>query len=556
MNNDPAERRLTRRGLLHLGGVGLAAGALGAPVLTSCSKKSGAQAADSAAKVPIPAYVPFTGPSADLAGTKTGVLPGFYAYPKNPVRSVTSALAHGGTTSVMLITFTPPPAAEADNADLQAIEKRLGTKLTLNLVAPADYQAKFSTVMAGNDLPDLFLYTYNKPVPHLPEFLAAKCADLTPHLAGGAVKAWPNLANIPTKIWQNSAVNGKIYGVPVPVPLAGSGFFYYADMLDESRAALPKNSDDFLALLKEMTNPKAGRWGFVGPGGVFAMSVCQSMWHVPNNWAVDGSGHFTKDIETTQNKDALAFNRKLYQAGVFYPGMQGFSNPKRKEVFNAGKAFMTADGFTAMNGYWHSTVRPHAKIRAMIPPGHNGGQGRLIQTTGYYSITLVKKADARRIKELLGVMNFFAAPFGTQEYLLCHYGADGVDYTRDARGNPVQTSRGRGDLPTSDNPWPYFIAGGPGAFYDPDSRDYVDVAHQAMTDALPVSEPDPTLGLYSATDATKGATIAQTVTDALTDVVSGRRPMSDYDKIVRDWRSQGGDEIRTEYQQAWKQAHH
>ena len=36
----------------------------------------------------------------------------------------------------------------------------------------------------------------------------------------------------------------------------------------------------------------------------------------------------------------------------------------------------------------------------------------------------------------------------------------------------------------------------------------------------------------------------------MTDVVTGRRPLTDYDQIVKDWLNNGGEQIRTEYQQS------
>jgi putative aldouronate transport system substrate-binding protein len=83
----------------------------------------------------------------------------------------------------------------------------------------------------------------------------------------------------------------------------------------------------------------------------------------------------------------------------------------------------------------------------------------------------------------------------------------------------------------------------------------VQIQHQAEVDMLAFGVADPSLGLYSQTDSTRGTAIMQTVTDGFTDIVAGRRPMSDYDSIVRSWRSSGGDQIRKEYQQAWQSSH-
>src|SRR5437660_5380656 len=57
-------------------------------------------------------------------------------------------------------------------------------------------------------------------------------------------------------------------------------------------------------------------------------------------------------------------------------------------------------------------------------------------------MNVLKKASPDRIKELLRIMNFLAAPFGSQEDLLLSYGIQGQDYSLDPKGNPVPTSEG------------------------------------------------------------------------------------------------------------------
>ena len=38
--------------------------------------------------------------------------------------------------------------------------------------------------------------------------------------------------------------------------------------------------------------------------------------------------------------------------------------------------------------------------------------------------------------------------------------------------------------------------------------------------------------------------------DGITDIVAGRRPIADYDQLVKDWQSGGGEQIRKELQDA------
>jgi putative aldouronate transport system substrate-binding protein len=61
---------------------------------------------------------------------------------------------------------------------------------------------------------------------------------------------------------------------------------------------------------------------------------------------------------------------------------------------------------------------------------------------------------------------------------------------------------------------------------------------------------DPTLGLYSPTDGAKGAPLNNAFSGVMTDIVAGRRPLSDVDQAIKDWQANGGDQIRAEYMQA------
>jgi putative aldouronate transport system substrate-binding protein len=56
-----------------------------------------------------------------------------------------------------------------------------------------------------------------------------------------------------------------------------------------------------------------------------------------------------------------------------------------------------------------------------------------------------------------------------------------------------------------------------------------------------------TLGYYSATAFSKTRALDQTFNDGVADIVVGRRPFSDYDQLVKDWQTAGGDRMRSEF---------
>jgi putative aldouronate transport system substrate-binding protein len=154
----------------------------------------------------------------------------------------------------MTIGLFPPPTPYENNPAWQEINKQLNVDFKMNIVAPGDYVAKLATVMAGNDFPDLLFFYYNlqtaiTAVAGVPQFLEAQGADLTPYLAGDAIKDYPSLANIPTRAWKNSGsvFNGRV--IMIPKPLYAEGFVFLKNVnhwdADVGKDYVPKNADDF-----------------------------------------------------------------------------------------------------------------------------------------------------------------------------------------------------------------------------------------------------------------------------------------------------------------------
>lgn len=85
-------------------------------------------------------------------------------------------------------------------------------------------------------------------MPSLLQFLQATCADLTPYLAGDAVKDYPNLANFPTYNWQgtDTIYGASLWGVPVPRSVLASAIYVHQEMqatLGGSRQRAPTSSN-------------------------------------------------------------------------------------------------------------------------------------------------------------------------------------------------------------------------------------------------------------------------------------------------------------------------
>ncbi|OIV38040.1 hypothetical protein BIV57_07845 [Mangrovactinospora gilvigrisea] len=548
---------LSRRRLLRNAAASTAALAVGGPLLAACGG-GGDSGTDKvqAESVKLPAFAAAGTASPTLPGDTRGLSPMFASYPASPAASVAKPPLSGDTVTAAANIFVQMPPARGSNPAWQAVEKALGGTVNWTIIPASDYDTKFNTMVAGGQLPDIF--QPGAKIDDLPGFLASSCADLTPHLSGEKVKKYPNLAGIPTAAWQTCTSAGKIYGIPVPRGMSGGTGFYRHDLFAKAGvadASAIKDTDQFLSLLKELTAPSAKQWGMVtSTGTVYNMEIFARLFGTPFNWRVDaGSGKFTKAMETPEYREAVAYLVKLRKAGVFYPGSEGFTGQQRDNAFTSGKAAMQYNGLPGFSGPTGARALtkqsvPAADVRPFVPFGAKAVD---FLDNIAFSTTYLKKADDAKVEKLLGVANFMAAPFGSKEYQLIYFGVAGTDYKPDAKGNPILTAKGTSDTAV---PWKY-LAGPSYPIYDPTDPDGARMVYEALKYSLPKGIMDPTTGLYSPTDGKKGLTIGQTVTDALTDIVAGRRPMGDYDKIVSTWRSQGGDQIRKEYQQAYAQAH-
>jgi putative aldouronate transport system substrate-binding protein len=547
------DRSTSRRSFLRTAALGGVAASVGVPALVACTTTRSGQSA-STAKAKLPTYIQYKGVKPDLPGTAAGVWDGYLSYPKNLPRTVDHTPGSGGDVTALVIQYFPPPVAMDQNAYWQELNKQLGVTFRPNITGEGDYQAKMTAIVAGGDLPDMMLIPNSTSIPHLADFAVAKCANLDEHLAGDAVKDYPNLANIPANAWKTAAYRGSIYGLPLPRGVLGTGMFAQQNLFDQAGLSQPGNADDFARVLKDVTQPKRGVWGVGGTTtNTYSIDFFRMIFGAPNEWQQKG-GKFTHVIESAAGKEAVNYMRGLFQAGVYHPDAGTMTTSQAKAGFVAGKFAAYSDGFNAFQQHWQTIapVNPDFKVRVLIPFSHSGGRGTYFFGEGSFGTTVLKKASTSRIKELLRVANFLAAPFGSREYQLVTSGVKGIDFTVDDKGNPIPTDRGRAETTISSGTVGTYVVNPPQTIYDPKYPEFVRVVHQMQEQLVPLGIPNARVGLYSDAQTEKRASLTILLNDRLKAIISGRAPMSDYDVLVQDWKTQGGDQIRSELQSAFQ----
>ncbi|HEY1291826.1 MAG TPA: extracellular solute-binding protein [Chloroflexota bacterium] len=519
---------------------------------------SGSAATPPASNAPLlPAYVAFQGPPPDVSGSQDGLVPPAYLnYPRNPTRSVQQPVGNGEEITAVTYTTQAPPTPVEQNPAWQRVNQELGVKVNLPLTQLADYPTKLNTIIAGGALPDLLSLGAGNGagIANLPEFLQSQCTDLTSLVSGDAIKAYPNLAALPPYAWRNAVFNNRVYAVPsVRASISAAILFGKGKLLDPVGGINFKDSDNFLKVLQQLT-VGGSQWGIGATSGAptngipgMATFFLESF-GAPNIWR-EANGKLTKDWETDEFKAAIAFVRKLWDAGVVHPDTPTASVNQAAQNFYAGKYALWSNGLVIGDTVWNraNAQDPDFGMRAVPPfPANPSSKPVHFLGTGANLLTVMKSTTPEQAKKLLGVLNYLSAPFGTQEYLTMWYGVEGSEFDFDANGNPVVSPKGQTDLFI---PWPN-VGAGASVLYNASAPEYARVMAKDIAVIQGMGIQNPVVGLYSKTNAQKAATLNQKMGDGLLAIIFGREDVSTLDQLVKDWRAQGGDQIRSEFEQA------
>ncbi|MFI6428255.1 hypothetical protein [Promicromonospora sp. NPDC050880] len=537
MNSFLTDPGLSRRSLLKGGSVLGAFALLG---LAGCSNEGrGGDALAGNASVVLPTYVPYTGVPMDIKGTD-GVPDTMLRYPAAPKAVTDGPPGDGKDVGIFGLTNTPVPPSVEENAYWQALHERLGFALTIALTPAGDYSDRFQTTVAGDRLPDLF-EMFPADVPGLPSLLEERATDLTDLLSGDAVKKYPFLANIPTESWQSCVYNGKIFAVPVPRGPAQSGVFYARQDWFDAEGIDPnvKSAEEFYDLCKELSGGNTWALGRVPLGHL------RQMYEIPNGWSEDG-GKLTSANLHERQQEALELGRRLVADGFVHPDGVPATQPQRKTWLVNGTIRMLDDTFSAWPDFSNYPIDDQFQLSVAPPPlAEGGGTAGIHLGAPVQNITSISARSESRVEALLDVLNYLAAPFGSEEHLFRTYGVEGVHHELDGT-DPVLTEKGRTEIQLGlkyvvEGPWVNFQAGDP---------DVAQAEHDAQAAVVPTAVRNPVQGLFSDTASRKGGQLGERLVSAENDILAGRKPVSDWSAAADAWVRGGGDKIRDEYEQA------
>jgi putative aldouronate transport system substrate-binding protein len=464
-------------------------------------------------------------------------------------QSVQYVPGKGGKVTAFTISFKPAPVAKEQNKYWQELNKKLNVDWNV-IYAPSDtYAEKATALIAGGDVPDLFLISMGEAPGLITPIKQGAFTDLTKYLSGSALKDYPNLSKIAPAIWNNAKRFGKIYAIPRMRPTIGGQLFIRYDWMQKVGITDPKNMDDFFKLCQEITKAKPDGKDTYALGSIKSTNnFFYECYRMPNEWQNDG-GKLTNKIEVPQFKDALETIKKFWNAGVWHPDSFTYTTAQNKQGQVDGKFAAYWDGFGAYTQRSGAKkVTPTADIRHLLPFGYDGGAAVHYKGPGFYGMAGIptqKGGDPERVKELLRIMDYLSAPTFSIEGDFLAYGIEGYDNTT-TNGLKVLSDVGdkeKGEL--------VYIANGPQILYFTEDPQAGPLYQETIRKELKYGIDNPCDPLYSDTATKQSAKFKQVNDDYYLKIIKGELPVSaGVDSWIKDWKAAGGDKMRQEYQDA------
>lgn len=538
-------------------------GAAGAATMAGAGLLGGQSALGQAA----PEASPAAGAAGDEFFFPSGVdgVPDAYLHPPDPFASYDGVPGEGGTVRSFILTYTPPPTPRDENQYWQELKERLGVTWEPVLTPQPDFGARSATLIASGDMPDLFTINPGQNAAQQYQAMAQGAfLDLTPYVTGDALQEFPNLATFPQYMWDNVMFQGQIFGVPKPLWRNGNLPYHRSDWASALGLA-PGTLEESRELLLAFTNGdpdgngNEDTWGmgrFEGGWQAWDNRLAFPMFSAPQGWRLNDDGSLEYTVETEEYRLAVEFLRQLFEDGGYHPDAAGMTFSDAQNNFIAGSTGVHTEGFLSFYGVGSVTdraqdINPEAQTAPWFPIGPDGNPGIVYNETGFFGYTGIPSSvtDENRTMELLRILDYFAAPFGSEERIFISSGAEGVHH--ELRDNNVRITN---DLYQTESSGLAGVMGGLAIYYYPDTPEIVfDIQENAIR-ALELGVDDPTRPLYSETNISEGPTLTQFGQDTITSIVTGRELLDLLDSVIEEWRSRGGDQIRAEFEEAIQQS--
>ncbi|MBP3953356.1 extracellular solute-binding protein [Bacillus suaedae] len=457
---------------------------------------------------------------------------------------------------IMTTAYTPDPPAE-DSPALLALEEFTDTNITMNWVLNSAYPDKLNITMSSGDLPDVMMIPSK-----MPSFVSAvrdgAFWDLGPYL-----KDYPNLSQANEITLQNSAIDGKIYGIYRARPLGRLGVTIRKDWLNSVGLEIPETIDEFYEVLKAFKendpdgNGQDDTYGMVISKYTGPFDIMQIWFGAPNKWGEAEDGTLQPDFMTEEYRNALAFFKKLYDEELINEDFAVMDPQKWGDPLINGEAGVIVDVLDRGRRADEDMVKANPDLTEPIDifGAVEGPKGlRSLPTSGYSGMLAIPKSSVETEEELKQVLTFLDKLNEEEAQILAYNGVEGRHFELQD-GNLVSLAEGNQALINEFTDINQFLMGIPeDRFIKPPMSPVREKEQVILKENEEIVVPNPAESLLSEVYAQKGQQLDNIINDARIKFIVGQIDEAGFDEAIELWRTTGGDDYIEEINKLYNES--
>lgn len=309
---------------------------------------------------------------------------------------------------------------------LDKIAELTGYNLDITWVPSTGYNDKLSTMIASDALPMLTVVSDLKAT----AFVSA-CRSGMFWQVDDYIDDYEGLSSKNPDVYDNTRVDGNLYGIYRHRALVRQGIIYRADWLEEEGLSVPKTPDEMMNVIRVFSERCDYGVALGGQGGLPEGIGYMAIWNgAPNGWGVADDGKVKPAFFFDEYKEAMDWFRDMYAEGLINQNFAELTAEDAKKLVNTeqtGFAFIYVDDI--VNRFNDLAVKnPDAKLDFSLDLYGNDNVKRSIATAGYNGVIAMSKTavpDEETLRQCLDYIDKTATPEFNDLML---YGIEGVDH--------------------------------------------------------------------------------------------------------------------------------
>ncbi|MFK7696023.1 extracellular solute-binding protein [Paenibacillus sp. HJGM_3] len=447
---------------------------------------------------------------------------------------------------------------------VEAIKQKFNANIKSQFILQSDYNEKLNVIMASGDMPDVVAIKDMDSN----YFKWAKQGAFLP--LDDYLNQYESFKLVPKAIYDQFRVNGKIYSIPMYAPTYTFSGTIRQDWLDKLGLKMPTNYKELLEVAIAFTkndpdgNGKNDTYGFT-LGENISPSHNMGAWWSTNWYHKDSAGNYIPGLIGPGRKEVIETLANAYKEGAVTKDFAVLNWAQTNKEFYSGKSGIFIGTPTGMVEEYYTgllKVNPTAKV-APIPffiqpdgkQGNPNGRGFF----GLSTLSAKLKSEPDKVKRILDIMDYGRKfiPLKDRNPQNEQYnwimGGVGVGYDM-VNGSAVPKAGQESSTPIQYmlqrhefwKPWaPSNEANefSKASYTSPEMQAFIATIEDMEKKYNKDPFNDPSFTVISETQAQKGAELDKYLIGEQTKMISGQRPISDWDKMVQEWKDRGGAQI-------------